>query len=313
MAKIVNSKDINAWKSIAQQTTNYILWRDKLSTIAMSLFHWKGFPERTDTQMGVNVRYLEKVLYSEGKIAVFNDPIMGIVCMRCSNAGANPAIDIYDEPTKVLVVANNGYHKWIDAKDCVVIYNDYNKLPSMPMIEFYAAKLAYIELISALNLNAQKNPFFLKGNEQQRKTLEALFEQVQWSPVIYGPKDKDGDSVLNDIEVVDMKVDLKIRDFQAAKKEVLVEFMTFCGVPSSREKAEVVLSDQINMDMGMSLSAKQSSLNARQEACIELKNKLGLDVECEFRAFDWDTIVDKENGLDDNKPENSEEEKEVEE
>ena len=126
-----------------------------------------------------------------------------------------------------------------------------------------------------VNLKAQKTPVLILTSDEQRLTMENLYNQYDGNkPMIFG----DG-NVLNmgSIKAIDTKAPYVIDKISEYKKEIWNEFLTFIGVNNvAQEKKERLVSDEVNQNTELINYNLQSFFAHRQEACKQFNEKFGL-------------------------------------
>ena len=102
--------------SLFKNQQRYVYYYNRLKELAMSMFEWKNLPDTCDE------RFLELALFEQGKAIFFEDDVMGYLALRCTVSGG---FNVYNVPIRRRAYAVNGYHKQLEEKDSVIIYNNY--------------------------------------------------------------------------------------------------------------------------------------------------------------------------------------------
>ena len=250
-------------------------YENRMMRICLSMFEWVNLPG------SMNQRFLEKSLYFFGRASLLYTEKYGFINLNCTSDGF---INLYDLPTKLncyshdlhftrdLYTGNTNKKK---DKECILVLNNYDFLPTYATIQLFAQKLAECDMTMNVNLKAQKTPVLILTSDEQRLTMENLYNQYDGNkPMIFG----DG-NVLNmgSIKAIDTKAPYVIDKISEYKKEIWNEFLTFIGVNNvAQEKKERLVSDEVNQNNEVINYNLQSFLAPRQEACRQFNEKFGL-------------------------------------
>lgn len=256
------------WKN----NRTYIKWYNRLKKIAVARFEWKNLPDTIDE------RYMEMMLFERGMVVFFWDEFLGYLCLNTTIQGQ---LNVYNIPKQRLAYANNGYQHWLNENDSVVIFNDYLHEPSVYEIEDFAYDLYETNLTKRMNIKVQKNPFLIIGTEEERLTLENLFMQYDGnSPLIYGTESLN----LEHFQVIDLKAPFIAPELQLLQAEIWNEALTFLGIPNITQiKKSVMLKDETERMQGGAFSSRYSALEMRKQACKQINEMFGLDIDVEYR------------------------------
>lgn len=251
----------------------------RLKRICLSIFEWINIPN------SMNSHFLEETLFYEGWAAILNDKNYGFINTKCSSSGN---LNIYNQPItmncysfnyntfrKVFIsnkglsqaqIENNIYNH------CILVYNDLEHLPTYQTVMLFAQRLTDIQRTIDININAQKTPLMLLGNEQQRLLIENLWAKYKGnSPMILGYKKTMNDI---DIKVLDTKAEFLADKLTQEKKEIFNEFLTYIGVNNIvLEKKERLISDEANSNNELININLQAFFKPRQEACKKFNEK----------------------------------------
>lgn len=267
-----------AWTTEAAAVRNritYDLFFSRLAEIAVNRFKWDNLPEGDP---GISPRYLELALFGNAKAVFFEDEAIGsplaLKCTVLSN------FDVYGNPYAVQAFGYNGYTVELDREKCVVVYNNYLRSPSFPLVDLYAKQLTEIQRAIDTNTTMQKFPGLAITDEKQRLTIENLLLKWQTNvPIIIGTKAIDP----NNFQYVDFKVPFVSDKLQVLKRQVWNEALTFLGVYNANtEKRERMVDSEITSNLGGVNASRLTGLVARQEACDECNRKFGWNMTVSF-------------------------------
>lgn len=123
-------------KLINSQLSNfktYEMYRRQLLTLAENVFEFKNLPEFID------ISYLNKQLLRKGCVAFFKDEVMGLLALPYTSIGM---LDVYGRPTRIQVIAQNGYNRTLNKDEFVLMYDNNGRYPLWLDIKQYAERLA---------------------------------------------------------------------------------------------------------------------------------------------------------------------------
>ena len=134
----MNNYEILSYESVAKHLNNrvYTNYYYRLMLIAKSLFKWDNLPN------GINEKWIEKFLFSDGGCIFFKDPTLGYMVTKFATSGK---LNWYDEPTQVRAYATDYISTEHENNvDCVIIRNNVDCIPTYPTIQLYSADLSFI-------------------------------------------------------------------------------------------------------------------------------------------------------------------------
>ena len=260
-------------ESAMRNNGTYGFYLEKLTELAISMFEWKNLPK------GIDPRFLELTLFSDGQAVFFKDDELGDYLAL--QVIVNGKFNVYRIPIRRRAFAVNGYQKNLDDKNSVIIYNNYLRTNSYAMCILYAKKLYNLDRIIDVNANAQKTPVLIRVGETQRLTAENVYKDWQGNmPVIYGDKDLDPNmlSVLRtDAPYVSDKI-------YQLKTQYWNEALTHLGISNLNiQKKERLVSDEVVRSQGGTIASRYSRLEARREACEKINAMFGLNIDVDYR------------------------------
>lgn len=253
-------------KTIAKHLNNRIFsdYYYRLMLLARSVFEWKNLPD------GISEKWIEKYLFSYGKCMFYKDKTLGFMV---SKVVENGALNYYDEPTTLRPSAT-GYMSCRDYenhKDCVLIRNNDDMIPTAPTIQLYALNLAEIQRTIDTNIRLQKTSAILQGSNKQMLSLKQVYKAWDGNePVIFADKNFD----LGSINVIKTDAPIVFDKLQIHKHSVWNEVMTFLGINNANmDKRERLVDDEVQANNEQIELSASVMLKARQEAAEEI-NKL---------------------------------------
>ena len=263
----------NFEESLAMNDYTYMQYAYRLMELSISMFEWKNLPE------GIDERFLEMVLFTDGHAVFFKDDELGdYLALQCL---INGKLNVYRIPIKRRAFAVNGYQKQLTDKDSVIIFNNMLHTNSWLDVKMFAKRLYNLDRIIDVNANAQKTPILIKGNEQQRLTLTNLYKEYDGNaPVIFADKSLD----MNALQVLSTQAPYVADKIYQLKTQIWNEALTYLGISNvSFQKRERMVSDEVTRSQGGTVASRYSRLNARRQACEQINKMFGLNIECDFR------------------------------
>ena len=263
----------NFEESLSMNNYTYMQYAYRLMELSISMFEWKNLPE------GIDERFLEMVLFTDGHAVFFKDDELGdYLALQCL---INGKLNVYRIPINRRAFAVNGYQKKLTDKDSVIIFNNMLHTNSWLDVKMFAKRLYNLDRIIDVNANAQKTPILIKGNEQQRLTLTNLYKEFDGNaPVIFADKSLD----MNALQVLSTQAPYVADKIYQLKTQIWNEALTYLGISNvSFQKRERMVSDEVTRSQGGTVASRYSRLNARRQACEQINKMFELNIECDFR------------------------------
>lgn len=263
----------NFEESLSMNNYTYMQYAYRLMELSISMFEWKNLPE------GIDERFLEMVLFTDGHAVFFKDDELGdYLALQCL---INGKLNVYRIPINRRAFAVNGYQKQLTDKDSVIIFNNMLHTNSWLDVKMFAKRLYNLDRIIDVNASAQKTPILIKGNEQQRLTLTNLYKEYDGNaPVIFADKSLD----MNALQVMSTQAPYVADKIYQLKTQIWNEALTYLGISNvSFQKRERMVSDEVTRSQGGTVASRYSRLNARRQACEQINKMFGLNIDCDFR------------------------------
>ena len=267
--------------SIFKNLYSYNIYSDKLKEIVVTLYKWVGLPDEIDE------RFLELSLFEKGNIVFSKDEDADLYfVMRSANVGE---WDLYNRPKRRDLYANTGINLVRDNSNSVIIYNNVLRTSSWPVVNYFADRFYFYDQVIDLNINAQKTPVLIRCNENERLTMQNLYEKYEGGqPVIFGDKNLS----TTPIEVLKTDAPFVANDVYDMKVKYWNEFLTYFGVSNVNiNKKERMTTDEVNRQLGGAIAARGSGLLMRKQACDEINRMFGLNIDVIFNE-DYQLRVD---------------------
>lgn len=249
-------------------------WADyffKLKELATGMFKWKNLPET------IPERCLENFLFERGFVIFFKDPVIGYLALK----GTASERDVYGDPSLFQPISPTAFFPIMKADEVVMIRNNYDEYPTAQTAFRYASALYDLDSTRDVNLRAQKTPYIIAGEQQEKRSLMAIFEKISRNiPAIYTPKSLT--NLANKIQVLKTDAPFIAGSVQDMKVTILNEYLNMVGLAISDEKRERRTDDEIFQFNRKANAFANTFLKPRQEACEEINRKFGLNVSVEL-------------------------------
>lgn len=263
-----NSKN-KRWQSAYMNDKQFNYYYEQLEQMACAIYRWENLPPAID------VRFLELTLFNRGMALFFWDE--EYANYFATQGAPSGHYNMYNNPLEYIAFGANGFHRNLEAKDCVPIWNNYLRRPDINAMQIYARRLADIDRTIDVNLAQQKTPIIVSTPESQRLTVQNLMKQVSGGePIIIG---NDGlmDSI--GIDYINIDVPYNVDKLLESKQQVWSEIMTYFGIENTNiAKAERVQAAEVKANNGQINANRLIRLNCRREACKQINMRYGLDV-----------------------------------
>ncbi len=272
-------------ENVLTNSESYFMYLWRLIDIAMSVFEWKNLPK------GVDPRMLEYWLLLNGFCVFFYDEDLKDSALAQNKAPEGYAVlqamiagqwDMYNYPIERTAYSVNGLNVPLDESNSVLVFNNYIRIPMFPTLALYAKRLAEIDRTIDVNVMAQKTPKIIRCNDKQRLAFKNIAMQVDGNMYwIFGDKSINTD----DIEVLDVTSPYVGNELQILKHQYWNEALTYLGIENvTTEKKERLVSNEVMSNMCDVEAQRFTRLNARKQACNEINEVFGLEVDCDFRS-----------------------------
>ena len=266
--------------SMLQNSVSWQYYYNRLKEIAISCIEWKNLPDTVDA------RFLELTLFEDGAGVYFNDDVLGNLFLQATLDGR---LNVYREPIKTKAHAVNGYSKYLNETNSVIIHNNMLHTNSVKACKMFAMRLANIDRTIDVNINAQKTPVLIKSGENERLSMVNLYQQYDGGmPFIFGSDQ------LNTDNITALRTDAPFvaPQLYELKTNIWNEALTYLGISNVNiTKRERLVSDEVNRSQGGSIASKFSRLHERQVAVEKINKMFGTNISVDYRE-ELDTSLD---------------------
>ena len=267
----------------------YEMYLDRFVEIALGQIKWNNLPEEIDE------RYLELSLLKNGSALFFKDDVIGYIGIGTTAFGK---WNIYGIPEERTGYGANGAQFKRSSKDSVIIWNKLTHTNDWNLLTDYASKLALIDEIIMINVNAQKTPILIKCSETQRLTLKNLYEKYRGNtPFIFADDGLD----VGAMQTLSTGAPYLARDLYELKMNIWNEALTYLGVVNIQtNKKERLITDEVTRLNGGTMASRETRIKAREIACKEINKMFGLNISVEFVDSNEREENMKDNGVTEN-------------
>lgn len=279
--------------STYRNNRTYINIYNRLKQLSINAYEWVNLPPTIDE------RFLELTLYSTGYCLFFKDEDLDKFLV--SECGIGSPQSFYHIPTEYHAYSINGYSKFYDIDNSVLIYNNYLREPTEFYIRDFAKRLYEIQRTMDVNVRSMKLPIYISGTEDEKLALTNLFMQYDGNqaPIcVYKGK---LNSHINNIGVIDLKAPYNIDKLTLYYHEIWNQALTFIGIKTvDIQKKERLTERESESSQGITDMQRDIMLDARRQACDKINRIYGLSgdkaVSVRFR-YGTDELKDLVNQL----------------
>lgn len=274
----------------------YIDYLERLKKIAISMFEWVNLPESMDE------RFLEFSLYYTGQAALLQNEDGVLINTKACTAGD---INIYELPTSINCYSV-GYNKTkkvydgfvaegVDPSDYAVhVLNNLNRCATAYTIELFAYRLYLAQRCADTNISINRMPFIISVDENQRLTMENLFNQIDANKTaIFGDKNSLS-NIKETLKVLPTNPPFIADKLNEYKTQIWNEALSFLGINNLSEKKERLITNEINSNNELINLNLQSYLVPRQKAAEQFNKLFGTNVEVKVRSDLYNIIKQQE-------------------
>lgn len=275
-------------KGAYPQVMNYMVprfyWYTLISNIVLELmaarFEWTGLPK------GMPRYYLEKGLVQNGYAAIFRSKSEGLFVGVGNVEGQNH----YGMPLKFHVIStvrNDIFD--LPSPDCVLVQNNSQMYGDYAQVDSYVRLLAEIKVAQGINLQVQKTPFLLTGNEKLRNTLYTALNQITEGQTHIMLDPEMTDKINKPLDVLKLDPPYLLDRLQMYYNDVKGEMLEVLGINSNPQpdKRERMIVDEIAANNEFTSINRVTMLKLREDAAAEASDKFNTTItvkECD--AFD---------------------------
>ena len=257
-----------------QNIDMYWRWRQDLRQLYSSVFSWNNMPKEID------MLAVERWLMDIGQVAFFKDDVLDSYLILPFTYADK--IDVYGNPKSIRAYGNNGYSRVLEKGEYVPIYDNILKVTNARVLETYSRRLAEIDRTIDVNINAQKTPVLIYGDEDSIDSVKAAYNRYDANePVIVG-KDK----ALNDtINVYKTDAPIVFPELQVQKKDLIDEILAFVVILNvGKYKSQHMIRSEVLAVNGLGFAERTIRDTPRQDAVSDINSMFGLNISVDFAS-----------------------------
>lgn len=273
-SKIINSQ-ISNWKT-------YTMYKNQMLTLAKNVFEFKNLPESVD------VAYMNHKLLLNGAVAFFKDEITDdLLCLPFSSETMVP--DIYGRPQKINVLGENGYNRWLDRDQFVIMYDNNSMLPIYLDIIQYSQRIALCVRTQDVNIKQQRTPRLWKVPQDKEQSIKNAIDDIDAFADQVATYDT---TKLEDVEAVLAPAPFVADKIDEHLKLLWAEFFRLIGVANLQEqKKERVIRDEMLVSQGGTIASRYARFEPRKRAIEKINKLFGTNIEVSY--YDGEPTSDK--------------------
>ena len=264
-SKIINSQ-ISNWKT-------YLMYKNQMLTLAKNVFEFKNLPDSVD------VAYMNQKLLINGAVAFFKDDITDdLMCLPFSSETMIP--DVYGRPQKINVMGENGFNRWLNKDQFVIMYDNNSMLPIYLDIIQYAQRIALCVRTQDVNIKQQRTPRLWKVPQDKEKSIKNAIDDID----AFADQVATYDSTkLQDIEAVLAPAPFVSDKIDDHLKIIWAEFFRLIGVANLQEqKKERVIRDEMLVSQGGTIASRYARFEPRKRAIEKINKLFGTNIEVSY-------------------------------
>ena len=258
------------------ETTEVLLANYK--NIACSVFKWKGLPK------DIPPLYPETWLFQNGMACMIklSDEDYAILPVAYGSVKLN----VYGLPMewKAYAVgdsiqANTIRNMVLNEENSVLIWNDYERRPTYPFIQYLVNKMVNTDSATDCNVNAQKTPYVVLCNNNNLLGAKALAKSIQdGEEVVF--KDQFDNVAIDILQTQAPFVADKLMDCYLEYHNRILSYLGIDNLPV--EKQERMLTGETEANDQALYLAREARLSMRKEACERINKLWNLNVEVDY-------------------------------
>lgn len=262
----------------------FATYYSQLKHLAEISFKWNNLPDDIDPV------FVEQMLYQYGLVAVFRDPIVGLVALPAIQAGG---FTITNMPKMVRAFSPRTgfsqllkYSPALESTECVLIHNtnrDLNSALFKGIVATYADRLAEMKRTEDVNVYAQRTPITMVVPEGQVETYTNLLDRYNnFGQMIFGYKGLDVDA----IKSINTEAPFVANQIDELFVKTWNEAVSFLGISAvGVSKRERVTLNESLMSMGSTIAFRQVRQEPREWAISRINEKWGTDITIDFEEI----------------------------
>lgn len=253
---------------------SYRYWVNHFFNLVLSMFTWEGLPPEIDP------RFVEYVLCRQG-LGGFFAMKRGTAMWAFAQAAPVGNLNMYYNPNRVQLVPPTGGIPWyrhayyflkgdvMYQPNAALCWNNKSRTSMMPVIEYYARRMAHIDRIIDINVEAQSTPYIIVCDENSKRSAQAFTEQLCGHSNVITVNEKFSDGVA--VQTLPVTAPFVAPDLQSLQEKLINQFNSLIGVDNSNtEKRERVSDKEATSNNEQIMIIRKSALEERENFCIKV-------------------------------------------
>ena len=242
-------------------------YQQEFVNICANQFKWTGLPD------GVTSHWIEEALITNGSIAAYMDPDLGLIFGVANYVGPQThyGYQAYYEFNSAVLHRKFRVDHSKETQNGVVIQNDSLMYPRWITITNYAYKLAQLKNYIDINLKTTSTPFAIVAKKKSKmKALTDLWKQIaSGQPLVSTSLDLNDP---NEFQQLNLNTNYLVDSLQNQFDATRAEALTLLGVNNQNtEKAERMVVDEVNAN-NENIAMNLSNLLSYRKEAVELIN-----------------------------------------
>lgn len=284
LSPIIGKKNLAKLKNAEEFRDNI----SRLVNLALNTFEWEGLPKT------INEKLLEKILLTNGRIAVGDDKEYGFLALPYSESSL---LNIYGEPTKITLHGfTKGYSKEFtpyittsnnDIANAVRCFDNPTNYPYINYILRAATRIAETQRTIDVNVQKLKNPFVFVGAKDSEADYKQFMQDIKNNEEAIIITNTNAVQIGNKtIDLLPTSIDVSVvTALREHKNAQFSEIKELLGIENNEniDKKERLLTDEVKANNQSTLLSIDLRLKERQRFCEQLNECFGLDVSVKVR------------------------------
>ena len=264
-------KEVERWETKEVLLANY-------KNLACSVFKWEGMPK------GIPPLYPETWLFQNGMACMVKMAEDDFVILPVAYGSVK--LNVYGLPMewRAYAVGSSPQAQAIrnmvlNEDNSVLIWNDYERRPTYPFIDYLVRKMVNVDVTTDCNINAQKMPYVFKTNNNNLLTAKAQAKAIMDGEEFVFKDEFDGVAV----EVLQTNAPFVADKLMDVYLEYHNRILTYLGVDNLPvEKQERLLTGEAEANDEALYLIRDARLKMRKDACEKMNKLWGLNVEVDY-------------------------------
>lgn len=262
---------------LSEKSQSYLLKMELFFLLYLSRFSYENLPDGMNIVMG-NRNYIDAMLFFQPSVCFFEDKKLGVQCLPTTG---EYKFNIVGRPVEWTARAYNGKTWNLNEDNSVIMYND--EAMSIPFLQLDYICNVWVEAEKTLkqNLEAQRQPFIIEGDEETLKTAQSIWQQLrEFNPVIYKRKKNKKDNETIETKVFQTGVPLIAKELDDVGMTYFNKGLTYLGINNInvQDKRERLITSEASANDMLIQTYYTSQYKQRNLAIEQVNKKFGIDI-----------------------------------